>query len=261
MIITGSKGYIGAEFSKLIQNFKAVDRSSGLLFEDITSEHHDYLIHFASSGSITNDAIVYENRSQKFKQFLNKNKFKKVIYISSFSVYDEFGKENPKSNYGKFKLNEEQHVKENSEDYLIIRICNPFGITDFNKKIINNGSTLLWNLAKAKINNSVFNFFGNAYRDYIHITDIAKIIHSIYDIHSGIKVVGSGTLVQTKEIIHSISSKHEIIIEESHIDSNISKINISDQEYSYLKMKKVKPEIIVDNIMKEFNSYLEIMKL
>jgi len=70
------------------------------------------------------------------KELLNNFKNKRVIFFSSAAVYGNSpeGKVltvndecDPISDYGLYKLELEDYIKENFEDYLILRISNPYG--------------------------------------------------------------------------------------------------------------------------------------
>ena len=128
-------------------------------------------------------------------QCCKKNKVKNLIFSSTCAVYkdklklvNENSKVQPKSIYGKTKFSSEKLIKttfKNKINYAILRYFNVAGASK-SKKIgqMSRGDQLFKNLSIASLKkNPKINVYGNDYRtkdktcirDYIHVSDIAKI--------------------------------------------------------------------------------------
>ena len=179
-----------------IKNFKRLDKI--IKKNQITS-----VIHLAASLSVGESQKkpnkYYSNNFLGTKNIVrccNQNKVKSLIFSSTCAVYKdklrvvkENSKVNPKSVYGKTKLLAEKFIKKNLNkeitNYAILRYFNVAGASD-NARIgqISRGDQLFKNLsiASIKIHPKVHIYGGNyktkdgtCIRDYIHVSDIARI--------------------------------------------------------------------------------------
>ena len=109
------------------------------------------------------------------------------MYKDKLKLVNENSKVQPKSIYGKTKFSGEKLIKttfKNKINYAILRYFNVAGASK-SKKIgqMSRGDQLFKNLSIASLKNPKINVYGNDYRtkdktcirDYIHVSDIAKI--------------------------------------------------------------------------------------
>ncbi len=179
-----------------IKNFKKID-------EIIKKNNISSIIHLAASLSVA------ESEKKPKKYYLNnilgtkniiksckQNNVKNLIFSSTCAVYKdkmkivrETSKLRPKSVYGKTKLQGEKLIKKTLKktkiNYAILRYFNVAGASQTGKiGQISKGDQLFKNLSLTSIKNKPkISIYGNNYntkdgtciRDYIHVSDIAKI--------------------------------------------------------------------------------------
>lgn len=138
---------------------------TGLIANSLQNIDTNEVLYFASgvSNSLETKETEFEREFNLLSNALNGNKEKKFIYFSTLSVQDQ-SKQN--SHYVLHKLEMETYIKNNSDNYLILRIGN----------IVGKGGNpnTLFNFLKTKIkNNSRFVLHRNARRLLLDIDDIA----------------------------------------------------------------------------------------
>ena len=221
--INGFNSYIGKNFRhKYNKKYKILHYKENInnfsKFKLFTKQNKfNYFIHFASlsrSECETKKVLCKKTNYLSLKKIIkhfNNYKIKpKFIFLSSSHVYNnsniklkETHKKKPDNLYGKLKLDSENYIKNNYENYCILRIFNVYGnnqpenffIPDVEKKTKNNKII--------KLNKSI--------RDFIHINDVIKIIgfvinKNLYDVFN----VGSGKSTNLSSLVKVISKKIKI---------------------------------------------------
>ena len=208
--ITGSRGFIGtglrAKFGRL---YDEVDSSLGMDCKDIVNRTGT-LIHLAASISDTesykNPAKYIDNNLKNLALLLTRNKFDKVIFPSSVTVYDDNGNLNPKTVYGITKLAGEHLIKAYTDNYWILRITNPYGKHD--KK------SVFAKLKDCKLNNKTFTIYNDqtAVKDFFPVEHVVDVITKIIDgkILPGIYNVGSGLGVLVYDLLINLCEQYGI---------------------------------------------------
>lgn len=93
-----------------------------------------------------------------------------LVYQSSDNLIDEKGKLNPKSLYAETKVEAEEVIKNNCNDFIILRTSLLYGIG------LNHTRTHFQNMLEALENNGKVNLFFNQYRTPLEAIDGARII-------------------------------------------------------------------------------------
>ena len=140
----------------------------GLIANSLKNINTEEVLYFASgvSNSLETKETEFEREFSLLKDVLENNKEKKFIYFSTLSVHDQ-SKQN--SHYVLHKLKIEDYIKNNSENYLILRIGN----------IVGKGGNpnTLFNFLRAKIkNDDKFVLHRNARRLLLDIDDISRFL-------------------------------------------------------------------------------------
>ena len=209
ILITGSHGYLGRNISKTLskKTFKIYGIGNGnwsknsykkwgfdylingeVSFKNLLRhfKRFDYIIHCAGSGKVglpyKEDFKKNVNSVKSILEFIKKSNPKsKLIYLSSYSVYGdgyksqikESSKTNPVSNYARNKKKAENLCLNYSNKYnfdlLILRVASIYG-EGLEKQFIHDACQKISNIK------NTFNGSGEEKRDYIHISDMCKIV-------------------------------------------------------------------------------------
>jgi nucleoside-diphosphate-sugar epimerase len=181
---------------------------TGLIANSLKSIDAKEILYFASgvSNSLETKKTEFEREFNLLSNTLQNNKEKKFIYFSTLSVQDQSKQD---SHYVLHKLDMENYIKSNSDNYLILRIGN----------IVGKGGNpnTLFNFLKTKIKeNHKFVLHRNARRLLLDIDDISSFLDSTC------KSVKNETInfayphyYDLKEIIHAIEKK---LSKEAHYD-------------------------------------------
>lgn len=142
---------------------------SGLIAKALNNIDSDNMLFFASgvSNSLETRSSEFEREFTLLKNTLENNKGK-LIYFSTLSIHDQSKQD---SHYVLHKLNIENYIKNNCEDYLILRIGN----------IVGNGGNpnTLFNFLKTQIiNDNKFVIHQKARRLLLDIDDISRFLGS-----------------------------------------------------------------------------------
>ena len=225
--VTGSNGFVGKNLINFLKNkrkkFKRIKRnnlsksinSNYLNLPKIKYKGHKYLIHLSSP------ALVKLYRKKKYSskevskcikneisnalslvQYCKENKFSKLIYISSSSVYgprkyktsfSERTKPNPSDDYSMIKLKVENFIKKNFENTIILRPFQIYGKFDNINRLI---PTLLY----AKKNKTISLQNCLQVTDLIHVNDLCNVIYELLysNINIGIYNVGSSIPIKLR---------------------------------------------------------------
>jgi UDP-glucose 4-epimerase len=226
LLITGGTGYLGSqllndpEFRSLFTEITCVGRSpkeeriknkSKICFHKIDIsikvpelkliKEADFVIHTAHIRNIDAE-----------KEFLSTLKNKKLVFFSTAAVYGESKNDkphrvsddcNPINDYGFYKLEIEEYIKENFKDFIIIRISNVYGGEDSARYVqqifrdhIKQGKSIIINSNKA---NQIL-------RDFIPVDDyVNKLKTLIKKNQNGIFNLSSGKGVSLEDLISEIA--------------------------------------------------------
>lgn len=199
ILITGYQGMIGSRlyFYLASQNkyeLKGIDivDNTGDVRTIKNTEDFDIIIHCAALTSVTES--IKHPIEYKYTNFFGTcnltNQFpnSKFIYLSTSAIYGEGvnhkenGKVNPKSPYAQTKFDAELPLLMFTKAPLILRLSNIYG-----------GQKGERGVYQVFEEDDVCNIFGDgsAFRDYLHVDELAKIIHRGFN-STGIYNVGSG---------------------------------------------------------------------
>jgi UDP-glucose 4-epimerase len=204
IFITGSKGFIGTIIRETINPFYYEEGSydcgrKGTLI---------HLLSYTKENESFNNPVDYiENNICKLAQLLTENSFDKVIFPSSYAIYNRNGNLDPKSVYGITKLSGEMLVKLYCKNYWILRLANPYGI--------GSKHSVLTSLLDCKKNNKIFTIYKDTagiYKDFFPVEHIGDVVKRILEgkIKSGIYNVGSGYGTNVYDLLINICMKAKI---------------------------------------------------
>ncbi len=227
ILLTGSSGLIGQPIAEMLNatNYEVVtvgtsaenvvsnfDLSVDLLSKELEN-NFDFVVHLAAQIP-RSDNIDVHSVNQKIDEnifnFIAERKTP-LIYASSASVYGSKNQRTlmeeslpcfPEIDYAKQKLSSELWIKQNLNEYYILRITAPYGnstkyqgvLSTFCKIILGNRDITLYGT-------------GSRCQDFINTRDIANLIRLIIEkpeIHSGIYNVCSGSPVSMKEVAETV---------------------------------------------------------
>ncbi len=178
-----------------------------------------YLVTVFSSG-VSNSLETRRSEFLREKKLLNKvldNKAStdRFIYFSTLSVYDKTKQD---SAYVNHKLEMEKIITQNFSNHLILRVPNIIGKGG-------NPTTLLNYLITSIHNNSQIQIFMNAYRNFIDVADLTKVVT---------KLIESNKINTTIDLLHPVSYSMVEIMEyiENHISKKANSIYL-EKGYNY----------------------------
>lgn len=142
---------------------------NGMMAQRFLSFKNDENVLIFASGVSNSKETKVENFDREKKlifESINKSTTKKFVYFSTCSVYDPIEKD---SFYVKHKLECEQIIKENSQDYLICRVSNVAGNTD-------NQNTIISYLVAKIRNGQPFQLWAKSVRNVIDIDEVFSFV-------------------------------------------------------------------------------------
>lgn len=224
ILITGKDGFFASRFIKYYKDkYNIIGFSHSDL--DITNEKQaisiiskynpDYLVHAAA---ISDTGTCERNPEKSFevnvKGSINVAKAclkakAKLIYLSSDQVYngnDEVGPYdeksfNPNNIYGKHKIEAEKGIVEIMDNSVILRLTWLFDLPQRHKKT---NSNIVWNIAKALMENKAIKFPANEYRGITYVYDLVKNFDKIIDLPAGVYNAGSENNLSTYEVAEKV---------------------------------------------------------
>lgn len=173
---------------------------SGLIANSLQHIDSEDNLFFASgvSNSLETRNSEFEREFVLLKNSLEKNKKNKLIYFSTVSVNDQSKQD---SHYVLHKLAMEEFIKNNADNYLILRIGNIVGKGG-------NPNTLFNYLRNQITNNHTFTVHSKARRLLIDMDDITKFLaESCPDINNEIINCAFPYYYNLNEIIEEIEDK------------------------------------------------------
>lgn len=143
---------------------------NGIIANAIKSYDTADIVFFASgvSNSLETRTSEFEREFSLLKTVLEENKEKKMVYFSTLSIHDQSKQKSP---YVIHKIKIENYIKNNTEDYVILRIGN----------IVGKGGNpnTLFNFLKTQIaNKTEFALHNKAKRLLLDIEDISRFLES-----------------------------------------------------------------------------------
>lgn len=283
LIITGGLGFIGQkliqEISKnyeifIIDKFKnkpnKIPKNIKVINCDLTNlkklskvklKKIDCIIHLAGQSSGPRSYLIPEldlklnlTSTVNIMNFANKNKIKKIVFTSTFTVYgdskneqlSELEKCDPKSFYAISKYASEKYVIKLGEKYKIkwniLRLFNVYGPgQDLSRKdqgLVSIFLDLIRNNNKINVNGSLKRF-----RDLVYIDDVIQsLVLVIKDTRNPNQIynVGSGTKTSIKNLISYLA---EIFKKKNLLKINISGSTPGDMLGCYANISKIKKDL------------------
>jgi nucleoside-diphosphate-sugar epimerase len=166
---------------------------NGMMAQRFFSFNNDEnILIFASGVSNSKETNVenFEREKKLLFEAITQNSTRKFVYFSTCSIYDPSEMD---SLYVKHKLECEQTIIKNCENYLICRVSNVVGQTD-------NPNTIISYLVSKIGNEHQFQLWQNSVRNIIDIDDVFSIVS--YKIKTGI---GAETCVVANPIQYPVS--------------------------------------------------------
>lgn len=221
ILIVGGAGYIGGYLvDHLVEScYRDYNTSTIAVYDNLTYENHylknvdfifgdirdrkklaeilpnfDIVIWLAAivgDGACAIDPVLTTEVNENSVKWLVDNYKGKIMFPSTCSVYginheliSEDATPNPLSMYAKTKLNAEQYIIKNYDDYLIFRLGTLFGMGDSFSRIrldlVVNVLTM-----KAVLGEELCVYGGEQWRPLLHVRDVAKAIE--YCLNNNIK--------------------------------------------------------------------------
>lgn len=236
-VLTGSSGNLGKHLGACFKNEllpvgrEDWDKLPCGLEQGMTFIHLAYDL--KKSISMQPTAIIESNllSTSKLLELAKTNNAKQFIFISSCAVYgnsidtreDQFCA--PLSTNGVFKLLNEKIVQEfckkNGISFKVIRVFNLYGGDD-NFSIFYHIKNALNNRREFIVNNA-----GVSQRDFIHVRDVAAIIHAIVESNSTEACINVGTGIATRigDIVRAVKAKYPDlrVIEKTNFEAEYSR--------------------------------------
>lgn len=171
---------------------------------------------FASgvADSTETDLLLYKKEFELLKRTVNQFPQFKFVYFSTLSIFKfEYNE------YVKHKLFIENYIKNNLDNYLILRLPNVVGQTK-------NQNQLLPFLFQKISSNSEIDVKDNTYRDLIDVEDLPKIVKFLIEKNIVGKInISLNNKIAVTDIIDTLKDINHIYT------TKINKININDTIY------------------------------
>ena len=192
------------------------------------------------SNSLNKEESLFSKDFKKIQSYENLSNSFKIIYISSCSVLD---KTRNKSVYLKKKIKNENYIKKNFKNYLIVRLPEIIGKNKNKNTLVN----FFYN--KIKKNEKII-LFKNAQRNFIFINDIINILCEVIEQNKSNEVINIASSKMTKV--------EKIVIIFQKILKKKAKISFKDQTNKdfNISIKKIK-DLKSYKIIQFNNNYLK----
>lgn len=244
ILITGAEGFFASRFIEFYKDkFHVIAYNRNQM--DITDETETiaaikkisprYVIHAAA---IADTKVCEENPELSYvvnvmgtinvaKACLSSKA--KLIFLSSDQVYSgnleggpysEDCRPLPNNVYGRHKLQAEGDILELLEEVVVLRLTWLFGLPEKDKRT---NSNIIWNIARAAMNNKSLRMPANEYRGITYIYELLGNFEQILKLSKGIYNTGSENALSTCEIA-------ELVINEMGLKERSEEILIKDTE-------------------------------
>lgn len=282
VVVTGHLGYIGSLVWSALSNIPGinligVDLKESNDIENFNLSHHfinkvDVLVHLAALTSVVESAnnpySYYENNCYKYAQLIKNIKPERIIYASSFAIYDEQQEINPLSVYGSTKYEGEFITKRGTPNHLILRFANPIGvhrgIHTLENLNLTSYSNLLNKITMTKLVNAVLpvHQVEGMVRDFYPAKWISEVIYAniISDVR-GIHHIASGKPIEVVPLINKLAEELQFYVRPTEAPEGTSK----GFDTSHLDLSLVRYTIpnfdeydAFEYIKSKFPEYLEI---
>lgn len=263
--ITGSNGFVGKNLINFLKKKKKkyfkikrskycnATKSNYKYLPAIIDKKNNILIHLSSPSLVrlyrkknytlktVSDCLKNElGNASSLVDYCKKNKFQKLIYMSTSSIYGprnykapftEKSNPNPKNDYAKIKLKVEDFIKKEFKNTIIVRPFQIYGKYDNPRRLI---PTLL----KAKKNKKLFLQDCLQVTDLIHVDDLCQATYNILNskIYNGIYNLGSGKPIKLRDIVEIIHNQKNQSFSFTYEKTLNSRIN----NYCYANINSIK---------------------
>ncbi|MDW5443944.1 NAD(P)-dependent oxidoreductase [Polaromonas sp. SM01] len=243
--LTGASGNFGREFlARADGDVIAINRGDWGNIDQLLSRGVDVVIHAASdlqSSMARSPTKLLDSNvvtTARLLEAMKAHEIPRLIFMSSCAVYgdsirsQESSACHPASINGISKLLNEKIISEFCEanliQYEILRVFNMYGGTDH--------FSILSHIRKALKNGSPFtlNNAGIAQRDFIHVADVAAIVHQLlkFNVPHTTLNVGTGVATKVSTLVDLIRARHpELVIQPN---------SVREAEYSRADMSRLK---------------------
>jgi len=291
ILIVGGAGYIGGSLTDILNSNQQITVLDNLLYENRFLKNIDFINYDVKNynNQLKNIIDRYEiivwlaaivgdgacEVDKKLTKIVNEDSVKwlvdnfpnkKIIFTSTCSVYginngliDENASPNPLSTYAETKLNAEQYIINNHNNYLIYRLGTLYGTGDAFARIrldlVVNYLTYL-----ATYDKPLTVFGGNQWRPLLHVKDVGHAIKfGIENNLQGLYNLSSGNV-----IIKDIADKIKIHLPET----TVNYVDIKTQDARNYKVKNEKilstgwrPLFDINDGIKEINFILKTNRI
>jgi nucleoside-diphosphate-sugar epimerase len=235
ILVSGYTGFIGEYLCEALQNsdinLVRIDLRNPDLVESLSRVKSEVYLHLGESAYPDQEV---NSASDENTSLLLTGKFGRPIYFSSSLVYGTHGsvpftqstKTVSSSSYVKRKLLRENLVLENLG--VVLRVSNVYGRRNRNKGVVGK-------LIRSGMQKDFFDAgFNNAIRDFIHLSDLTKLVLEIVkaEIPSGVFHAGTGVGTSVRQICE--------IVQEFGVPLRIRGrfVEESDSDYNVLSIKE-----------------------
>lgn len=270
ILITGKSSYVGTSLEKWLGKYPdsySIDSIS--LRDDLWKEkdfsEYDVVFHVAGIAHIKetkeNAHLYYKvNRDLAYEvaQKTRKENVKQFIFLSSMSVYgietgviDKDSPLNPKSNYGKSKLEAENLITNLGDSFFKVAILRPPMI--YGKGCKGNYTKL----AKLALKTPVFPDIDNK-RSMIYIDNLSEFVKCVIDnCSSGLFFPQNNDYVNTSKMVKSIAEKHGKTILLTGLFNPLLTLMKRNETVSKVFGNLTYEETLSKNSNAEFNSFVD----
>lgn len=210
-----------------------------------TRKEDDKNIIFASGVSNSNETIIsnFNREEDLLRKTLSGLLYERLVYFSTCSIYDS---SMANSLYVQHKMNMERIIRENSSNYIIIRLPQVVGKT--------NSPTIINYLYNAILSNEKIMVFSKSKRNLIDVELVAKITNHIIDNN----ILQCSTINIASDLYPSIL---EIISVLEKLMDKEAKLELLDRGNSYfIDIEPIRNILKSENIIFNDNYVFELIK-
>lgn len=219
----------------------------GLIASLFSTEDRENVVFFASgvSNSSETDISQFQREENLIRETISQNQDKLFIYFSTCSIYDSSKTNSP---YVLHKLKMEEIIKNNTQNYLILRVSNAVGNGG-------NANLLMNYLVRAIQNHETINVHTKATRNLIDAEDIKHLTLHLIEQKEYNKIINIAypynyTIIEILEILERFY--------DTQLSLNLLKsgsgygIDISYTEHYFKDKNLINKELYLENILKKY---------